>query len=457
MRRFVMPLCVALVALAAGAGAAAAESLTMSIPQSRVFAAQALQQGRPTVALSVARGVLTQAPGDVAMLMVASQAEGMLGLPKAALRDARAAFRHAATKEQRFAAAILIARALAADQHDMRSQLWLRRALDLAPTPAARQATSQLFARVRDGAPFHLGFSVSASPSTNLNGGAAGALLVISGQPYVGVLSGSAQALSGWQETATLTFDWRVSGTARQQTQVGGRLYGLANQLSPAAAALAPGVKGSDFNVGQAEAFVKRTWRVGQGGDVESATLTAGRTWYGGDPYDRHLRLDLLHTHPLSQDDTLRLGVSGGLQWQTLGPQTQALSLGGDWAHRLAAGDTAVVSVGLTRQASADAQQAYAGQWLRLGYSFGRPIGPVNLSLTLSVGRNHYADYSVIFPVPGGRSDRFVSAGVTLGLDRPEWLGFAPVLTLNATHTQSNVSRFTTSAVSLGLGVRSVF
>ncbi len=444
-------------ALALTAQGALAETRTLTPAQALATARAALLAGRVPLADAISRELLKRNADDLGALLIFAASEMQLGRPAVARVAARRAWRVAAAPGPRYEAARLAAKAALIEGRPGLATFWLRRSIDAAPDRASRAQSLADAARLREGAPFHLSFSATAAPSTNLNGGAAGALLVIAGQPYVGVLSGSAQALSGWQETATLTFDWRVSGSASQQTQVGGRLYGLANQLSPAAAALAPGVKGADFDVGQAEAFVKRTWRVGQGGDVESATLTAGRTWYGGDPYDRHLRLDVLHTHPLSQADTLRLGVSGGLQWQTLGPQTQALSLGADWAHRLAAGDTAVVSVGLTRQASEDAQQAYAGQWLRLGYSFGRPIGPVNLSLNLSVGRNHYADYSVIFPVPGGRSDRFVSAGVTLGLDRPEWLGFAPVLTLNATHTRSNVSRFTTSAVSLGLGVRSVF
>ena len=440
---------------AAGAGVGALR-LTVPLAQAHDFAQQALLRGQPAVALQVARALLGRDPQDVRALLIESQALGLLGQPEAAVSAARAAYRLAGNRTERFQAALLIGGALGAGRHWMRAQFWLRRASDLAPDAQARARTAATFQRLRGLDPWEVRLDFSVRPSSNVNGGAESSLLTIQGLPVVGFLSGTAQALSGRQETLHGSLSYRLSRSARQRTDLGARVTLQATQLSASARALAPGVRGSDFNFDQAELFLSRRFVLGKSPDVNSASLSVGRSWFGGALYDRHLRLDLTREHAIDARNSLRLGLSAARQWLDGGMRANGYALEADLAHRIGGG-TLGGALGLLQVASSNDQMAYVGGWARLSYSFGRPVAGARLSASLTAGANHYPHYAVFFAVPGGRWDRYVNASLSAQLDRFSYLGFAPVVTLAASRSTSNVSRFTISTLGLGVGVQSRF
>lgn len=447
----------ALSGLGAQYAPARAENMKLTVDQSRGFALRLIRQGHPELALPITEALLKRDPDDLGALMLQSQALGMLGRTRPAVAGAKHALRIAKRPGDRFQAALLVGRALGAGRRWLASEYWLRRAVDMAPDARARQVAVETFRRVRQLDPWSLKLDFSVAPSSNVNGGAQSSLLTISGLPFTGVLSGTAQALSGRQAQANVTLAYRVSGNARQMTRIGARFYGTATQLTSQAKAIAPTAKGSDFDVAQAEVFLKHNFLLGQSKDVNSIGLTFGKTWYGGDPYDNHLRLDLSRSHRIDRRNWIRFSGSIARQNLDTGDRTIAYSLQGDYVHDLTSGDSVNGALGLLDVASANGQLAHYGAWARIGYDFGRPFGPVTLSASLTVGINHYQNYAVLFYVPGGRNDGFVQATISARLDKLEVLGFAPVLSLTADRTHSNVSRFTAATVGVGLGIRSTF
>ena len=134
-----------------------------------------------------------------------------------------------------------------------------------------------------------------------------------------------------------------------------------------------------------------------------------------------------------------RVGFEAGWSRQVLGRDWLSLALSG--ASTLS-----------------DNGNAASTSWgLRGSYALGRPVGPARLSLTLAAEVTDYPDYAVFFPVPGGREDERLSATLEAVLDDWDYAGFEPVVTLEASRTDSNVSRFESDGVNIGLALRSSF
>ena len=76
---------------------------------------------------------------------------------------------------------------------------------------------------------------------------------------------------------------------------------------------------------------------------------------------------------------------------------------------------------------------------------------------TDSLQEQHFRDYVFVQVVPGGREDLRVFASVNAFFPDYSYAGFAPVVTLSASRTDSNVSRFDTNDLSLSFTFRSTF
>ena len=94
---------------------------------------------------------------------------------------------------------------------------------------------------------------------------------------------------------------------------------------------------------------------------------------------------------------------------------------------------------------------------LQLTYVPGEQIGPAEMVFTLGVSVTDYPDYAIILPVPGGRQDVTQFASAEFAFVDFDYAGFAPVVTLGAQRSDSNVSRFDRSAFSIRFGFRSTF
>lgn len=445
------------------AGPLAAQSVEGSLPEARALAVQAVLSGDAAGAREIAAALLTGNPDDRAALIVLAAAEPALGRPAAGRLAAARAWRLSATDADRYEAARLAALAAQREGRSFLSLWWLRRALDAAPSEAERERTQADARLVRARSPWRADVELSFAPSDNVNGGSESELSEIDGLPFLGTISADGRALSGFAATLDATLARRLQEDEGSRTEASVRLWGRAVTLSDEARELlasdrTPGleetVTGTDFSSAGLELGLGHDRALGWG--VAGLDAVAGTVWVGDDDdfaYD-FLRLEGSLLVPVGERTALRVqafaeerdgglverrrGVSAAWTTQTdVGPMT--FSLG-----RTATG-------GENGQTRGDAWSAA----VRLGLA--RPVGPARLAVTVTGRWAEFPDYQVLFPVPGGRQDD--EARVTLeaafpGLSRR---GFVPVVTLDATRTTSNVSRFDGDGVGLSFALRSSF
>ena len=80
------------------------------------------------------------------------------------------------------------------------------------------------------------------------------------------------------------------------------------------------------------------------------------------------------------------------------------------------------------------------------------------LSLRAGGSLRDYPEYSlVVANVTGGRQDRTATVGVDVVFQDLSVLGYAPRISVTATKTQSNISRFVTQEIGITFGIQSKF
>ena len=91
--------------------------------------------------------------------------------------------------------------------------------------------------------------------------------------------------------------------------------------------------------------------------------------------------------------------------------------------------------------------------------TFAPEAAPMGIDLAFTAGYSwaDYPDYTVVLPVPGGRQDETGYLRAEAVLKDFGYGGFAPVLSINLSQTDSNVSRFTNTEQGFGLTMRSTF
>lgn len=451
----------ALTALAFCFGAAAsAEVLHLSPSDAHQLARQALQQGKPELALTVAQTLLQHDPHEAATHFIIARAFQQLRQPQKGRRAARLAFRHAQIKEDKFQSAQLAARLALEDNSPTAAQVWLRRSLLHLPDDRLRPRVEQDYKILRQMSPWRFGVNLSVAPSNNLNNGADSRFSVIDGVPAVGILSGSAQALSGTRASADLSLGYRLSQSTGNSTHLGLRYLAHRVRLSDAARALAPTVENSDlaFNYAELSLAQRQQGRHGQW----DYGLALGRSWYGGDPYQRIQRLHLSHHFPVGT--STRLSLTGQLEQirhDTALPEVRGKIINARLRHQGEKSDLWQFDVTLKREESENSNAARDRvdaqlKWSPAGHRFGQTpwILP---HFQLGMARQTYADYTAGFIVPGGRRDRILHAQMEFTMQQLDYAGFVPSVIVQTRRTQSNVSRFDTRETTVSLGVKSRF
>ena len=445
-----------IVSLALGGlhGPAAAQTVTLGIPEARAIAQRAALSGQFTVARSLALGLLQRDPNEFAALMILTAAEIGLGNWDAAVNAGRGAYHATGVDMQRVNAARLVASAHFRAGRHTRAELWLRRALNLAPDDAARAALRQDFAKVRQSNPLSVRLSFSTAPNNNVNNGSSSDTITIWGLPFV--LSADARALSGIEVSAGVDLKYRLAQGQDRATDVGLKLFGRTFRLSRAAKAASPDVSGSDYAFALAEVFLIHTRRFPNMSGPTTFVLTAGKNWYGAAPYTRYGRLTAAQNFRLS--DSTGLDISGGYERQISisggGTPSKIYTLGATVNHRLGNRDALSLSLRLQETKSPDANLENTSARAGARYVFGRPLFGTRVSLSMSVEKR---DYEVSVYDLSGRHDLTVSTGVTMVFPGFSAFGFAPSLSVESSRTRSNVSLFNRESVALRLGVQSSF
>jgi tetratricopeptide (TPR) repeat protein len=413
-----------------------------------------LDQGRPAEALAFAEALLQRNPQDPAALALKSRAERDLQQFDAAVASGRAAWRAAESAGARFDAAMAVAQGLASGGQKFRAQFWLRRAMEAAPDEGARREAERDFAYVRNRSRLWLRFDASLRPSSNVNNGSSNGVLWFYGLPFA--LSGDAMALSGTEAQAALTLKYRVQEDERSKTDLRFGLMQKSVRLSTEAKAQAPRAKNSDYALTGVELAAEHVRRLDPRTEA-LAFVTLGKSWYGGQEMSEYLRLDLGMSRKLGKRLVLKAQVSAEAQERQDNALRSAdigsLSFGGALALGQA-GDRAELMVTLrdTRSGSAEIDHDLAR--LRLDWDRGRPVLGAALSLGVWAETRDYARsrYSV-----EGREDMAWGGELSVGFEKIDYMGFVPVMTIEAQKTDSTIGLFDSETLGLRLSIRSKF
>ena len=438
---------------------AAEQSVALSLPEARSLAVHALKGERPALASQIARGLLIADPHSAYAHYVLATAHADMGHGTDGRKSAARAYRYADNRVQKFQAAELAARLTFADGHPTLTQLWLRRAVQNAPTPEIEEQLARDYARVRRENPLRFSITGGVKPSSNVNNGADTAQQVIDGLPFTGRLSGSAQALSGIVGTVDAVVGYRLRSTQKTRTDLSGRLFVQRVALDSGSHDLAPEARNSDFGATYADISLRQSFAVGAAGGSADVTGSLGEYWSGGDRSYSFMRVGVGRRWQLSASTSVSMGASLEKRFSErtsyFDSNTVSLIVGSQ--HRLAWGDGIGVSVNLRETNSDFVNYASQAASLRLSYSFADQIGPAVVNAGLTLGKTDYDTYFAVFDVPGGKQDYATYADVNIMLPDVDYAGFAPSVTLRAGRTRSNVSRFETSEFSVSLGFQSKF
>lgn len=442
------------------AAPAQAEEIRLSRADAHRAAQTALAQGDADAAARIAAVIAAQYPGDARARALLAAAYLQLNQPAAARTQARLSFGHAgADRGLRHETARLAALAAFQQDRPLISKYWLRRASDYAPTPQAARQIAQDFRRVDAADPWQRSLAFAVVPSSNINGGSQSDLLEIDGLSWVGALSPDAQALAGLRATLNARLSYRLAQTSNRQTSIGAHLFASHHRLGPEARSLAPGINGRDFD--QHHFGIELSHRFAPASAKGPYDLRAGlsQRWLGGQRY--------LHSITLGAGKITPVGARMMLDTRLRYDREFTDSARAADAHRVEVnaslsrplGDGHVITgarLGKFTSERLSNSNDMIGALIR--YSPGTWPGGIRASFGLAYEYRHFPDHVILFDrVPGGRKDHGLSAQVEFTLTEAQIMGFAPVMTIGASRTTSNVSRYETRDINMGLSFRSAF
>ncbi|MDC0737956.1 hypothetical protein N6L24_06675 [Cognatishimia sp. SS12] len=377
-----------------------------------------------------------------------------LGQAPAAAEAASAAFAAAQDHLTKQRAARLAAAAHARQGQYLRAQIWLRRAANHATDQATADQIRSEFRALRAESPLRLSFDAGIAASDNINGGAR------SSQFFLGdielELAPSALALSGTELTGAFDLDYRLSQSATQRTSLGLSGFGRSFVLSGAAKAQAPSARGGDYALAQLGVSLRHQRILNDRLGPTAIALSLGRTWYGGAPLWGYQRLDLAQEFKIGQAATLTVrGRVENREALSVGePDAQLFGFGATYAQRLGNEDVFTLSYS-GRMLNADiATYEYRFHEVAAEYRLAQPIWGASLSFRAALSQKTYDEFSLSL---SGRHDKTATLSATALFNQISRFGFSPRLTIAATRTDSDVSRFSTQGLQASFGIQSTF
>ncbi|GGL63472.1 hypothetical protein [Wenxinia marina] len=449
-------------------GGTAAAQVEVTPAQLLGLARAALEAGAAGDARRYAEGLLARDPSDPDALTIVAEAALSSGDEAAARQAAAALYRDGRLpRAARYRAARLAAFAAAREERFLLSQIWLRRALTVAPDAAAEAQTIRDAASVRRQSPLSVELRFGVAPSDNVNNGSTTPDYVVDGE-VLGGLSAGAQALSGWVGTGSVALAYRLSESPTQRTllrlDLSTRRVWLSEEseraLQDGALPWEEPLDAEDF--GSARAAIGLSHDRALGGGALGLSATLGRSWTAGDVGYDFLALDADWARPLGEERILRLSV--GTEWRDrpeLDTRERLDALTATWQQGWSGGVTSV-TLGAEQLESENANARATTLSFGLGHRLPQQVGPALVTLSATYAVTDYPDYTIFDPrvvgfVRVGRDDRRLSGRIEAALVDWSWAGFVPVVSLDGAATDSNVSRFETSSVGLGVEVRSAF
>ncbi|HSF65423.1 MAG TPA: hypothetical protein VLA78_13610 [Paracoccaceae bacterium] len=441
-----------LISVKIGLGFSSQATAQADDPRQRLVALA--EAGQWAAAEALARDLLAVRPRDVTVLIVMSRALRAAGDPAGARDFAARALDAATTDAERFAAMTELAAAAHATGRPLVAQVWLRRAVQVAPSPALRDSAIRNYRAVAADNPLTVQLQFGVAPSSNVNNGSQADTVDIGGLDFV--LNPDARALSGTEITAGVSLAYRHAGLGGLPARTGLALAVQEVRLSGSARAAAPEVEGDDYDQATVE------WRFDQALRPATAPVRLrfearlGHSWYGGRDLSDYLRAGF----GADWGDARRL-TSVALSWErqerldlsSRSATILRLDAGRQW--RLASGD----ALGLTAFLRDTASRSVEVDHLAAGLSASHDMGTVAGGwLTLATGvAAEWRSYDRSPYRAGGRRDLRLRLSARVGFPRAETWGFLPEVTIEASRVASDVDLYDSRDVTLRLGLRSAF
>jgi tetratricopeptide (TPR) repeat protein len=421
----------------------------------RELAGQAVLQGQAGLAYDLSGALISRDETDLNAHLIRSRAARDLGRNEDALTHARQAWALAKDENARYAAALATAQALSSSGRRTTAQLWLRRAIELAPNDALKARAVEDFRYVRAQNPWSTALSFSIAPSSNINNGSRNETSELFDLPFEFELGGEARALSGLEISTGISTRYRLVATERKRTDLflGGslRTYVLSEDAQDAA----PDVDGSDFATTTVFAGLQETYRLPDPKARLGWDARLGATWYSGEELLKYARLGTTYHRAVGAQGVVDLSLSRELQQGANGRDDAAI-----WSGRLGYGmslqngDRLYVSSNFSRSESDADYLDYTRQEIAARYALGRPVGPAQLEFGISLAEKRH-DVSNL--TADGRQERSVNASVTAALPNLDYYGFIPTVTLRAERTDANLDLYETETFGIQIGIRSAF
>ncbi len=424
---------------------------TLGPEQARKVAAQLLVAGRPKAASDITAVLLERDANDTTGLLIHAQAMRTLRKFPQAKIAARRAWQSAQTDQDRYGAALTMAQALSSDGQKTRAQFWLRRATHVAPTPALRARAIRDYGFVRKTNPWSFQLSFGISPGNNVNNAPRDNTIVLGGLAFT---NPTAVPLSGVEVSSDVSLRYTLNQSQKKRDFVA--LRWSESHVIFTDDAVPAGVRESDFSYRRLEGTVGRDFVFGPDAPRQTVSVSFGRLWASETALADEVRVMWKQTYPRPEkrvfswagtlgysdrkDNALRSGITADLSAQWFRPLANGSALA--WDTRLGRTDTDSKALTHTK----------AG--LNASYTHGTPILGGQGQIALGSNISQYDD-----PLYGPDARRDIKTTISASLLMVDFdtYGFAPRLTLEASQTNSNVTRFETRNLGLRIGVQSLF
>lgn len=430
------------------------QEITLGRDQSLNFGRQLLAQGRPDVALAMARALVAVDPQDPEALVLLAAALQQQGDYPESRQHARTAYATASNDMLRFEAAMLSGRADFHHGAHTRAQWWLRRAAHNAPDAETREIAERNFLQVRRANPLELHFNLGVTGSSNVNDGSSSETIEIFGLPFR--LDGTARALSGTEIGVDMGLRYRLRASRQSATFALAALSTRNYRLSSKAREIAPDARNRDFARQTIEVGLAHRFALSEDGAVYEITGRLGRTWYGGDLLSNSARLQLSRSTMITPQTNLRLTLSTQRQNRLDSAARSSTSYGlqADVAHAFDSG-ARLFAAASWRETQAQATNVQnTAHRAQVTYVMAEPVMGVRLSSTLDIEQRRFPENIL---QPDGRRDLTGRIGLSASLEVVEYMGFSPSLNLQFSRTRSNVSLYESESLDMFLGVNSRF
>lgn len=432
---------------------AGSEGRVLTPGQMRNLAAVALDARDPGTAMTLTSALLERDPEDVQALLIRSRAARDAGDYRLAEKTARQAWSLSEDDRTRHAASLAMAQALSSQGQRTRAQLWLRRAAQVAPSPAARAAAVRDFRYVRSRNRWSTQLQFNVAPKSNINNGSARSTFteILFGREYELPLPGAAQALAGTELSVGVATRYRVAETTRRATDLTFSAGYTTYALTEGAKTLAPGAKGSDYALGTLTTGIAQKWLSKDGRTEYTLDGSIGRSWYSGDPYGNHVEAEAGVNRALDRNTRLSFSAKAEFTRGPNAPHSDAVTLSAQLGRALESGGQVTLWVSATESRS-DVNVARFTNYAA-GIQYAPAMKVLGASPRFGLGLRK-RDYPVSSFAPGHRNDVEQSAWIDLTFREIDYFGFHPTVRVQASRSNSNINLFDIdrSGISFGIG-----